>query len=293
MPAAEVDVTPALVRRLLAAQQPGLAHLPVGMMSNGWDNVLCRVGDELIARLPRRELAAELVAHEQRWLPVLAPRLPLAVPAPVHAGRPGLGYPWPWSVVPFLPGHAASLAPPAVPAEAAASLGAFLGALHVPAEPGAPVSPFRGVPLARRTATVLANLDAASGQADRAAVRQGWEAALAAPAWAGPPVWVHGDLHPANILVHQGRVSAVIDFGDLNAGDPATDLSVAWMLLPAADHGTFRAAYRAAGGPAASEGIWDRARGWALALSLVFLAHSADNAAMARIGRVALDAVLA
>src|SRR5690242_2233965 len=115
MPAAEVDVSPALVRRLLAAQQPGLAHLPVELMCNGWDNVLCRVGGELIARLPRREQAAELVAHEQRWLPVLAPRLPLAVPAPVHAGRPGLGYPWAWSVVPFLPGQAASLVPPADP----------------------------------------------------------------------------------------------------------------------------------------------------------------------------------
>jgi aminoglycoside phosphotransferase (APT) family kinase protein len=293
MPAAEVEVSPALVRRLLAAQQPGLAHLPVEVMSNGWDNVLCRVGSELIARLPRRAMAAELVAHEQRWLPLLAPRLPLAVPAPVHAGRPGLGYPWPWSIVPYLPGQAASLAPPAVPAQAAASLGAFLGALHVRAEPGAPVSPVRGVPLARRTETVLANLDAAAGRVDRAAVLREWEAALAAPAWDGPPAWGHGDLHPANILVHQGRVSAVIDFGDLNAGDPATDLSVAWMLLPGADHGAFRDAYRAAGGPAARDGIWDRARGWALALALVFLAHSADNPAMARIGQAALDAVLA
>jgi aminoglycoside phosphotransferase (APT) family kinase protein len=127
MPAAEVSVSPGLVRRLLAAQQPDLARLPIEVMANGWDNLMCRLGGELAVRLPRRAVAAELVVHEQRWLPVLAPRLPLPVPVPVRIGRPALGYPWPWSVVPFLPGRIVALDPPADPGEAAVSLGWFAG----------------------------------------------------------------------------------------------------------------------------------------------------------------------
>lgn len=284
MPAAEVEVSAELVRRLLADQHPDLAHLPVEVMANGWDNVMCRVGDELVARLPRREMAVRFLVHEQRWLPVLGPRLPLPVPAPVRIGRPGLGYPWPWSIVPYLPGQVAAHSPAR---DAAVGLGRFLAALHTPAASDAPANPVRGVPLAVRAATLAENLDAVAHLVDRGAVIRVWEAALAAPAWDGPPVWLHGDLHPANILVHEGRVSAVIDFGDITSGDPATDLSVAWMLLSPEERDAFRVAYGAA-----DEGRWVRARGWALALSLVFLAHSADNPLLARIGRRTIDAVL-
>ena len=170
--------------------------------------------------------------NEQRWLPVVAPRLPLPVPAPVRAGRAALGYPWPWSVVPLLPGQLAAREPPADPAGAAASLGGFLAALHAPAPPDAPANPNRGIPLAERAAAVTDNLSVLGGLVDRGAATRAWRAALATPAWGGAPVWVHGDLHPANILVRRGRISGVIDFGDITAGDPATDLSVAWMLLP-------------------------------------------------------------
>jgi aminoglycoside phosphotransferase (APT) family kinase protein len=292
MPAAEVDVTPDLVRRLLADQQPDLAGLPVEEMAHGWDNVMCRVGGELVARLPRRELAVGLVANEQRWLPVLQPRLPLPIPAPVRIGRPGLGYPWPWSIVPFVPGRVAARNPPDDLPDAAVSLGRFLAALHAPAAPDAPVNPFRGVPLADRAATVAENLSIVAGRVDRRAVLRVWEAALAAPRWDSSPVWLHGDLHPANILVHRGRLSGVIDFGDITSGDPATDLSAAWMLLPAACHPAFRDAYRAAARHPAGDDMWARARGWALALSLVFLAHSADNPLLAEVGRRAMTAVL-
>src|SRR5215472_401941 len=264
MPAAEVDVTPDLVRRLLAAQQPDLADLPVEDMAHGWDNVMCRIGGELVARLPR---------------------LPLPIPAPVRIGRPGLGYPWPWSIVPFVPGQVAARNPPADPPAAAVSLGRFLAALHAPAAPDAPVSPFRGVPLADRAATVAENLSIVAGRVDRRAVLRVWQAALAAPRWDSAPVWLHGDLHPANILVHRGRLSGVIDFGDITSGDPATDLSAAWMLLPAGYHPAFRDAYRAAAQHPAGDDMWARARGWALALSLVFLAHSADNPLLAEVGR--------
>jgi aminoglycoside phosphotransferase (APT) family kinase protein len=112
MPAAEVDVTAELVRQLLAEQHPDLAGLALGVLANGWDNMVCTVGADLLARLPRRAQAAELVAREQRWLPVLAPRLPLPIPAPVRVGRPAGGFPWSWSVVPFFPGQVAALAPP-------------------------------------------------------------------------------------------------------------------------------------------------------------------------------------
>ncbi len=292
MPAAEVEVSAALVRRLLAAQHPDLAQRPVTVLANGWDNVLCRVGPDLIARLPRRAMAVRLIEHELTWLPVLAPRLPLPVPAPVRPGRPGPGYPWPWSIVPFLPGRAASLEPPADPQDAAAALGGFLAALHTSAPPDAPGNPSRGIPLAQRHETVIRNLDAAADRVDRAVVLAAWEAALAAPAWAGPPVWLHGDLHPANILVHHGRLSGVIDFGDITAGDPATDLSVAWMLLPVGHHEAFRAAYAAASQHGAPDSLWDRARGWALVLGLVFAAHSADNPELAGVAERTLRAVL-
>jgi aminoglycoside phosphotransferase (APT) family kinase protein len=292
MPAAEVSVSPELVRRLLEAQQPDLAHLPVRLMAHGWDNIMYRLGDELAVRLPRRAAAAGLIVHEQRWLPVVAPRLPLPVPAPVRAGRAAPGHPWPWSVVPFLPGRLAAREPPADPADAALSLGGFLAALHAPAPPDAPANPNRGIPLAERAAVVAENLCVLGRLVDRGAATRAWQAAMATPAWDGAPVWVHGDLHPANILVHRGRISGVIDFGDITAGDPATDLSVAWMLLPTGCHRAFRDAYHAAGGPADGDDLWARARGWALALSLACLANSADNPLIAAIGRRTIGAVL-
>jgi aminoglycoside phosphotransferase (APT) family kinase protein len=293
MPAAEVDVSPDLVRRLLAAQQPDLAHLPVEVMTHGWDNVICRIGDDLVARLPRRAMALKFLLNEQRWLPVLAPRLPLPVPALVRAGQPGLGYPWPWSIVPFLPGQPAGQNPPADPGAAAVSLGRFLGALHTPAAPDAPVHASRGVLLAERSVVLAQNLDALGGRVDRGAVTRLWKAALAAPVWAGPPLWLHGDLHPANILVHRGRISGVIDFGDVTGGDPAGDLSIAWMLLPAEHHETFRNVYRGSASHPADDACWARAKGWALAMSLVYLANSADHALIAAIGQRTLAAVLA
>src|SRR6185437_7684254 len=201
MPAAEVEITADLVRRLLRAQQPDLAGLPVEPLASGWDNTLFRLGDGLVVRLPRRRLGASIVVNEQRWLPLLAPRLPLPVPVPVRTGVPGEGYPWPWSIVEFMPGTPASDGPPLDPRRAAADLGGFFGALHATAPPDAPANPYRGVPLGQRAANFERNLAAVAGQVDQDAVLAAWEAALAAPVWDGAPVWLHGDPHPANILV--------------------------------------------------------------------------------------------
>jgi aminoglycoside phosphotransferase (APT) family kinase protein len=293
MPSAEADISAGLVQELLATQHPDLARLPIEVMAHGWDNVMFRVGGDLVARMPRRALGARLLVHEQQWLPALAPRLPLPVPAPVRTGQPGAGYPWPWSIVPFLPGQVAARNPPENPRDAASSLGRFLAALHTPAAPDAPVNPSRGIPLADRSATLTENLSTLGGRVDRKAVLRAWHAAVAAPAWDGAPMWLHGDLHPGNILVHQGHLSGVIDFGDITSGDPATDLSAAWMLLPADCHVAFWSAYRGAGQRPAGDDTWARARGWALALALVFLAHSADNPQLAAIGQRTLNAVLA
>jgi len=309
MPAAEVDVSPDLVASLVADQHPDLRHLPVTLLANGWDNVICRLGDDLLVRLPRRAMAADLVRHEQRWLPLLAPRLPLAIPVPVRTGSPATGnpatgnpatgnpatgspresYPWSWSIVPFLPGQIAAVTPPADPGQAAASLGSFLNALHTPASPDAPVNQFRGIPLAERQDNFRQNVAVLAGRIEVGTVTALWETALAAAPWPGSKLWLHGDLHPANILVHEGQLQAVIDFGDITSGDPATDLAIAWMLFPDPRHRErFWAAYQKA-----DDHTRARAKGWALAFSLVYQAHSADNPMMAGIGRRTYRTVLA
>ncbi len=272
MPAAEVDIDVGLVRALLAEQQPDLQHLPLTELAWGWDNVIYRLGDELVVRLPRRAAAAALVDHEQRWLPELAAGLPLPVPAPVRFGVPGGGFPWSWSICPWLDGDPAAEHPIGDLAGAAAILGRFLVALHQPGADDAPANPYRGVPLADRAASTEQRILQLGDTLDGPAVRACWNEALRAPEWSGPPIWLHGDLHPANLLVTGGRLAAVIDFGDITAGDPATDLSVAWMLFPSEVRPTFRTA---AGEP--DDATWARARGWALSLGLAYLASSADN----------------
>ncbi len=278
-----------LAAALVGHQHPDLAG-PVRLVASGWDNAVFRLGEQLCVRLPRRQLGADLVAHELRWLPELAPRLPLAVPTPVRAGAPALGYPWAWTICRWIPGDTALQRRPADAWAAADALGRFLAGLHRPAPADAPANPYRGVPLADRAGTFDERLGQLPSDLalDVALVRRVWDGALAVEQWAGPPIWLHGDLHPGNLVVGDGRLVGVIDFGDLTAGDPATDLAVAWMLLPPEARPWFR---EAAGG--ADDATWARARGWALNLAVALLAHSSDDPPMARLGRRTVDAVLA
>jgi aminoglycoside phosphotransferase (APT) family kinase protein len=290
-PASEVTIDGSLVRGLLQEQHADLAHLALVKIGEGWDNQLYRLGDDLIARLPRRAAAAVLIEHEQRWLPQLAPRLPLRIPYPLRTGRPGCGFPWSWSITPWFAGQSAAITPP-VDAEAAAlALAEFLRALHQPGPGDAPRNAWRGVPLSDRTARLHEHVVALEGAIDPGVVLGLWAKIAATPPWSGPPLWIHGDLHPGNILVSDGRLSAVIDFGDLTAGDPATDLSVAWMLLPRPARMSFRALTC---GPSGwlDDHTWNRARGWALAIGLAFLANSSGDGIMSAIAHAALSSAL-
>jgi aminoglycoside phosphotransferase (APT) family kinase protein len=285
-PSAEVEIDEPLVRSLLVEQQPELADLPMRFVGEGWDNVVVQLGADLMVRLPRRAAAAQLVLNEQRWLPTLAPSLPLPVPTPIFAGVPGGQYPWSWSICPWLPGESAAVAPPADPHEAALTLAAFVVALHQPAPYDAPDNPFRGVHLQRRAEAVQQRTQLLRDVIPAEQVLSVWDELRSTPPWSEAPLWLHGDLHPSNMLTHEGRLSAIIDFGDITSGDPATDLAVAWMLFEPRDREVFR---RAA---AIDDDTWRRAAGWALNLSLAYLTGD-DSTSMPAIGRATLSAVLA
>jgi aminoglycoside phosphotransferase (APT) family kinase protein len=232
-PDAEVELDEALVRQLLREQHADLAGRPLRYVDAGFDNTLWRLGDDLLVKLPRRLIAANLTEKEQRWLPQLAPGLPLAIPAPVHTGRPSDRYPWPWSIVPWLEGEPGDRAAVTKPRDAGGRLGRFLRTLHQEAPTSAPFNPWRSVALRERTGTFEDRLAMLQGHLDAQGLRRIWKAALAADPHRDPAVWIHGDLHPANVLLSEGTVVAVLDFGDLCAGDPATDLGGALLLLPA------------------------------------------------------------
>jgi aminoglycoside phosphotransferase (APT) family kinase protein len=264
-----------LVRRLLAAQFPQWAHLPVTLVpQSGMDNATFRLGDDLSVRLPRYAHWTGQVAREHRWLPRLAPHLPLPVSEPVAQGAPGEGYPYPWSVYRWLEGETATTEALADPVRTARDLAGFLTALQACDATGGPgpeqSNAFRGVPLGDSRDSIAAEARVrpkietlkGTGLVDTDALTEVWEAALAAPRRHKPPVWIHGDLDPGNLLLRDGRLAAVIDFGTLAVADPAVDLLPAWRFLPAEARGVFREAV------GADDATWARGRGWALASSL-------------------------
>ncbi|MFD6425586.1 aminoglycoside phosphotransferase family protein [Streptomyces sp. NPDC060198] len=294
-----------LVRALVAAQFPQWAGLPVHRTGDhGTVNAVYRLGGAMAVRLPLAEGGARDVEKEQHWLPRLAAHLPVPVPAPLAEGGPGEGYPWSWSVCRWLEGEpltgwsgteageqagedADSLPDPS---ELASELAQFITALRRVDRSGAPPA-YRGEPLAgrdaatRRTIEALREVLGDEGSEGALAV---WEAAVSAPAPDGPGVWSHGDLQPGNILIKEGRLGAVIDFGCMGLADPALDLMAAWYLLPAAARPRFRTE---SGADAAT---WRRARGWALSVALPELDHyRTTNPVMAGNARRVLGELLA
>lgn len=257
MPPAEVRVTAETVRELISEQCPGFADQKVHSFDEGWDNVTFRVGDAFAARLPRREAAVDLLRHEQKWLPHLAVDLGVPVPVPVHAGKPSEHYPWPWSIVPWIPGVPADEA--ALDPSEGTRVGRALRSLHRPAPSDAPTNPFRGVPLRERGERTHLGLDRLEEQGESVdRLRRIWSDGVEADRHEIDR-WLHGDLHPRNLIVADGRLSGIIDWGDLCRGDPATDLSVAWTLFSPEGRGGFWEGY----GPVDAH-VLRRARAWAV-----------------------------
>ena len=270
----QIEIDETVLRRLLQDQHPDLAGLPLARVAGGWDNQMWRLGAELALRIPRTPRADSLLRREWRWLPDLAPRRPLPVPAPVRVGEPSEHFPRPWTVARWVAGEPADCAPIRDTDRAAVVLAGFLRALHTEAPAQAPNDPIRGVPLSAVADHFQERLDAVIVDVDVDGVRHVWEQALAAPEWVGPPLWLHADLHPANVVTAGGRLAGVIDFGELCAGDPATDLAAAWMLLPAGGASRFIAAYGNL-----DEATIIRARGWAVlfALGLIAIGNAGDR----------------
>lgn len=269
----EIETSPELVRRLLAAQFPEWAALPITRLPvGGTDHTLYRIGEDLLARMPRIEWATDQADSDQRWLPLLARYLPLAVPAPLAVGEPGEGYPWRWTVVQWLPGSNATANKVDLD-QAALDLAKAVTALHSIDTAGGPVKTGtdRGVPLAARDELTRRAIDELGDRIDQPRVTAAWEEAVTAPAWDRPAVWIHGDLQPGNLLAEAGRLTAVIDFGALGVGDPAADLQPAWNLFDARTRPAFRAAL------GYDDATWLRGMGWSLSTAVMELSYYWDT----------------
>jgi aminoglycoside phosphotransferase (APT) family kinase protein len=281
-----------LARRLIDRQFPQWSDLPITTVAvDGWDNRTFRLGSELTIRLPSGDWYAKQVDKEQRWLPVLAPQLPLPIPTPVARGMPDAGFPYPWSVYRWLDGDLASKAPIGDLPGFAGALAAFLNALgRVDATDGPPPGEhnfFRGRPLGTYEGEALEAMDALGDEICRDDVQRVWAGAVTT-SWDRDPVWFHGDVATGNLLVRDGRLTAVLDFGSSGVGDPACDTVIAWTFLSRAGRDRFRADLDV------DAGTWSRGRGWALWKALISLVgHLERDAPEAAFARRDIDEVLA
>jgi aminoglycoside phosphotransferase (APT) family kinase protein len=267
----EIVVNVDQVRRLVAEQFPQWAELPiVAQPLSGTDNALFRLGDDLVARLPRAPWAVDQVETDATWLPRLAPHLPVPVPLPIAVGQPGAGYPWSWTVVPWLPGHNPD--PEMDLVDLAVDLAGFVRAMIAIEPLNGPVKQGieRGVPLEWRDELTRRSIAMLGSRIDGPATMAAWDEAMGVDEWPAPPVWLHGDLLDGNLLVDGGRLSAVIDFGALGRGDPAIELLPCWDLFDS----RARAAYVEALG--FDEATWTRGWAWRLSITLYWLADLWD-----------------
>ncbi|MDQ3707870.1 MAG: aminoglycoside phosphotransferase family protein [Actinomycetota bacterium] len=286
------SIDASLVRRLVRAQFPQWADLPVTPVEfGGWDNRTFRLGEDMTVRLPSDEGYTPQVDKEHRWLPILAPQLPLPIPVPLAKGVPAEGYPFDWSVYRWLDGENASIERIDDLSEFATTLADFLTALQRIDPTGGPPpgqhSFFRGGPLSTYDAETRRAIDALRGQIATTIATAVWETALAAT-WHGPPVWFHGDVESANLLVKNGCLAAVIDFGCSGVGDPACDVTIAWTLLSGESREAFRTAL------SVDSATWSRGRGWALWKAVITLAEHLDtNPVAVSTARRVIDHVVA
>ena len=262
----ELPVDAALVRTLLARQFPRWAHLPLELVATGTINAMYRLGTEMVVRVPFVAWGAEGIERERRWLPVLAPHLDVAVPTVLGEGEPDDGYPSPWSVLSWLPGGNPDPTALASPEAVARELATFQRQLQSLDTAGAPAG-YRGGDLADLDTAVVDSLAQIDDLVDATALAALWRAAMAAPAWSRPPVWLHADLLTGNVLVDGAGLSGVIDFAAVGVGDPAADLMAAWSILPARSRDLFRAEV------GVDDATWLRGQGWALSQAAIALPY--------------------
>jgi aminoglycoside phosphotransferase (APT) family kinase protein len=264
-PAAEVSIDEALVRTLIESQFPQFSELSCYQVDEGFDNALWRLGDDLVVRIPRREIAVEPLEHELRWLPEIAGHVTLQTPLPHLAGKPSEYFAWPWLIARWIEGVPGDSLSVDDRRGSAAALATFFREIHLAAPPDAPASPYRGGPLRERSAALETRSLDISDIVDVPAIHQLWAACLAVPLWSKPPLWLHGDPHPGNTLYRERELVGIVDFGDLCAGDPATDLAGGLMSLPYEALDDFFDAY----GVLDNATMW-RTIGWAIHFGVLF-----------------------
>jgi aminoglycoside phosphotransferase (APT) family kinase protein len=292
MPSFFVDA--ALAERLVREQHPDLID-DVTWVVSGWDNAMFRLGEGLAIRIPRRVEAAELMLNEQRWLAIATEGVRARTPVPVRSGTPTEYYPWSWSIVPWFEGDSAILVPPPERVGIATELADFFAELHRPAPSNAPANPVRGVPLRNRAAAVAERLAGGSvpHPHELGAV---WSRLVGTPGWNRAPVWIHGDPHPGNLVVRRAspggvvELSAVVDFGDVTAGDAATDLAAAWLVFDESGRDRFRS--RIDDLTQATDLDWRRARAWALVMATAIVANSDKDPRLVDVGTHAIEQIL-
>ncbi|NQX58268.1 aminoglycoside phosphotransferase family protein [Paenibacillus qinlingensis] len=288
----EIDMDLKLVQQLISSQFPKWAELPLRPVDSvGTDNVIFRLGEDMAVRLPHVDWAIGQVDKEQRWLPKLAPLIPIAIPVPLAKGIPTEDYPWFWSVYRWLEGENATVGHLNSYNQAATALAQFIHAMQTIDPAGGPVpgshNSGRGEPLAKRDVEVRHAIASLNTLINTDVAEAVWDLALQARVWQSEGVWVHGDLHPGNLLIEQGELSAVIDFGTLGVGDPACDLMVAWTFLTPESRKHFRALLTV------DEATWSRGRGWALSFGLIAYTYYIDkNPGLAAISLRTIDEVL-
>ena len=288
-PSAEVEMSAAIVEELVRTQHPDLFSAHVREMTPGFDNTIWRLGDDMVVRLPRRLVAVKLIESEQRWLPELSLRLPLAVPTPLRVGRPSAIFPWPWTITKWIDGTPGNEVDTDTVGRAATPLARFFRALHYDAPPDAPTNEFRGVALRLHEQSFLGRLLEVGTAVDRESVLRIWATSLKVAPWGDSPKWIHGDPHPANLIFRDDLLVGVIDFGDLCAGDPATDLAGGFLALPFEAIDEYLCEYGTV-----DEATLRRALGWAVHFGLMFvLLGEADEPTYGPIGHRAIANAIA